>query len=340
MTASMKTTVSTTRSTATASRRGESGGRGRKQLADEQREHVPLSPGKRIGGFVLQVGGNIVIKRKFRLGAFKFRRDGKAFRVPDVFENILAERATAELLEAFSQFGDVAADVRVAGTKARQIAEKLRIDELRDAVKLRKIVLKRRRRKQDFAAAFERPKQRLADAVAFTVGVAELVAFVHHDRIPRNDFKIFAHLCREVIGHNENARELKRIRDARAPQLADTAGIQNLRRKIEFFLQLALPLLAERRRANHEKAASALRPKLTQHEPGFNGLAETDFVREEHAFRKRRLQREQRGLHLMRIQIHARVQERLANPVHVLSAAQRQRVREILRVISRSRGNY
>src|SRR6185312_2219787 len=74
----------------------------------------------------------------------------------------------------------------------------------------------------------------------------------------------------------------------------------------ELVVQLLAPLFAERRGHDQQDAALALGPALRDDETRLDGLAEADFIGKQHALSERRGQREQRGVHLMRIHIDAR----------------------------------
>ena len=66
-------------------------------------------------------------------------------------------------------------------------------------------------------------------------------------------------------------------------------GFQDPAGQEELLGQLLIPLLAQVGRRDDQDAPLALRPLLRQHQAGFDGLAETDFVGQQRALGKRRL---------------------------------------------------
>jgi hypothetical protein len=67
-------------------------------------------------------------------------------------------------------------------------------------------------------------------------------------------------------------------------------------------------LLAEIGGRDDKNAPLPLSPLLGKHDTCLNSLPETDLIRENRAFRKRRLERKQRGLDLMRVKIDLGIQ--------------------------------
>ena len=65
-----------------------------------------------------------------------------------------------------------------------------------------------------------------------------------------------------------------------------------------------MPLLAKIRRHDDENPPLPFRPLLGNHESRFDGLAKADFIGQQRAFGKRRLERKKRRIDLMRIEIN------------------------------------
>src|SRR6266498_4442754 len=113
-------------------------------------------------------------------------------------------------------------------------------------------------------------------------------------------------------------------------------GFENTARQEELFLQFLVPLLTEIGRGDDQETVFALRPSLGEDKPRLDCLAQTHFIRENGAFGKRRLEREQGCFDLMRIQVDLRVYERTRELLNtVRGAALGQFVSEIFCVVIR-----
>ena len=110
----------------------------------------------------------------------------------------------------------------------------------------------------------------------------------------------------ELVRADDDVRRLERaevaLLDGRVVGLRfeDAAGQE------ELLGQLLMPLLAQVRGRDDEDAPLALRPFLREHEPGLDGLAEADLVGEQRALGEGRLEGEQRGVDLVRVQVDLR----------------------------------
>ena len=69
-------------------------------------------------------------------------------------------------------------------------------------------------------------------------------------------------------------------------------GLDQAARQEELFTQLLMPLLPEVGGGDDENAALAFRPALRKYEARFDGLAESDLVRQQRAFGERRAEGE------------------------------------------------
>ena len=111
-------------------------------------------------------------------------------------------------------------------------------------------------------------------------------------------------------------------------------GLEDAARQEELLGQLLMPLLAQVGRRDDQDAPLALRPLLREHEPGFDGLAEADFVGQQRALRERRLEGEERRVDLMRIQVDLRARDRARELLDAVGReASRQLVGEVLGVV-------
>ena len=94
------------------------------------------------------------------------------------------------------------------------------------------------------------------------------------------------------------------------------------------------PLLAQIGRADHQQAAALFRPVLADYERGLDGLAQTDFVGQQHTFLKRVAQCEQCRLDLVRVQVDTGIEQRLGKAVDPIGAmAPREFVGVVLGVV-------
>ena len=80
-------------------------------------------------------------------------------------------------------------------------------------------------------------------------------------------------------------------------------------------------MLAQRGRADDDQPAFTFGPQLAKHQRGFNGFAETDFIGKDDAFAERVVEREQRGIDLVRVEVHAGVEQGLGNAVFFTGGA-------------------
>src|SRR5262249_52741573 len=76
-------------------------------------------------------------------------------------------------------------------------------------------------------------------------------------------------------------------------------------RKRELVVKLLAPLFAQRGGHDQQDAALAFGPALRNDEAGFDGLAQADLIGKQYTLGKRRGEREQGGVYLMRIHIDA-----------------------------------
>ena len=88
------------------------------------------------------------------------------------------------------------------------------------------------------------------------------------------------------------------------------AGVEDDVGEVELLFKLQAPLLAEAGGADDEQPPFAFGPILAQHQPGLDGLAEPDLIGQQHALRQRIAKGEGGGVDLVRVQVHAGVEQR------------------------------
>ncbi|MCY1550620.1 hypothetical protein D9M68_868870 [compost metagenome] len=145
--------------------------------------------------------------------------------------------------------------------------------------------------------------------MALAVGVAQFVGLVDDDHIPRHGRQLVFHAGGEVDGHDADDVTVQRVVDAAFTKPVPGACIEHFGGQVELVGQFLRPLLAQGRRANHQQAAPALCPQLAQHQCSFNGFAQTHLVGQYHAFAERVLEREERGVNLVWVEVNAGVKE-------------------------------
>src|SRR5262249_24011192 len=74
-------------------------------------------------------------------------------------------------------------------------------------------------------------------------------------------------------------------------------------------------------------------PILTKNNPCLDGLAKPHLVRKDNSFRQRRVQSEERGFNLVRIEINSRVEKRHGQTIQSSGGSPGEIVGEILRVV-------
>ena len=118
------------------------------------------------------------------------------------------------------------------------------------------------------------------------------MGLIHDHQIPRNRPQFILNPMGVVIGQHDYRALLERAGDPLAALLADLLRIENDGRQVKFLSQLSRPLLAQSSGTNHDDPAFAFSPVLAQHQPGFDGFAQANFISEHNAFGQRRPQRE------------------------------------------------
>src|SRR5262249_10770046 len=103
-------------------------------------------------------------------------------------------------------------------------------------------------------------------------------------------------------------------------------SLQDERGEEELSRHLELPLFPERCRDDKEDAPTTFGPLLREDKRSLNCLAQADLVGEQHATCVGRAQSEKRGLDLVRIEIDARVTERMRERLDTIVRVSKEKV--------------
>jgi len=293
-------------------------------LAQDQNEQVATTRGNAIEILALDEPRNVIVERLLLVGRFEGMSQSLAIGVADVFGDIAAQGALAEMAEAMPQVIEIAPGTHVLRGKGRPITEDIFVDEGREPVDFQQRILQRRGREENFFPFLKRVTDALTRLVAGPVAVAKFMRLVDDSEIERNtaDFVLVA--IGESVGANENFLRVERAWITVFFQFPISGSVENPTREMEFFLQFQGPLLADRSRADDKDASLLFRPQLAENQSGLDGFPQTDFVGENDAFGKRRLEGEQSGFDLVRIQIDLGVEERLRQAPNTLGVLQRE----------------
>ena len=164
----------------------------------------------------------------------------------------------------------------MGGLEFLQGLEDTRLEERQEIIKLGEIVLHRRCGQQQQEALVESVHQ----LVALACTVAQVMRLIDDDEIEI--------VCQQALGVLAAARLCDRCDQAfLAPECVGIAAQQRIvgsgTRNIELGLKLFPPLPDQRRRRQHQHALHhAAQQILLEHHAGLDGLAEADFVGEQH----------------------------------------------------------
>ena len=112
-----------------------------------------------------------LVERVLVVAGAEWPRDRPAIGVPDVFRNLIAERAFAKWRQPIAEARQIATGIRVLGSKRVDVAENVLVDQGRETVKFEERVLERSRGQQKLAAVSCGKANSLSDLVAGAVGV-------------------------------------------------------------------------------------------------------------------------------------------------------------------------
>ena len=219
--------------------------------------------------------------------------------------------------------------------KALEVAESVLVDDADEAEEFEQRVLQRRGREQKLVAFLQRQLERVGDDVGRLVDVAQPMGFVDDDEVPWRRSDIGRLAARKLIGADDDGvLHLERLKIPLFDCLVVGLRFQYPARQEELFGQFLMPLLAQIGRHDDENTPLPLRPSLRKDKTRLDGLAQANLVGQQRALRKRRVESEQRRVHLVRIQIHLRAGNRAGELLHaVRRAALGQLVGEVLGVV-------
>lgn len=132
--------------------------------------------------------------------------------------------------------------------------------------------------------ARQRLLEGLGDDVAGFVDVAQAMRFVEDDQVPVDALDIVSLGLRELVGTDDRTGgEQERVPLLLLADRVVAFGFEDQPLQAELVLQLLMPLLAQVRRNDDEHLPPPFRPALGDDQAGFDGLAQTNLVGEDHA---------------------------------------------------------
>ena len=285
----------------------------------------------------MQKGRDALVQRLLVVGGVERLGERLAFGVLDVLQHVAAQCAFGETGKTLTQFVKACPAVHELLAEGSFVAEQVLVDQRRQAVQLHQRVLQRRGGEQQLFAALQRALERLPGAVAGAVRVAQLVRFVDDHHVPGHGTQLGFQFGGELVGHDHDRladQPLQCGEHVASGLLAQRNGIHHGGGHGELVVQLLRPLLAQARRADDQEPTAALSPVLANHQRGFDGLAQSNFVRQQHAFLQWVSKGEQRCLDLMRVQIDAGIEQRLGEAIYAIGGVSpRQLVGVVLGVV-------
>ena len=164
------------------------------------------------------------------------------------------------------------------------------------------------------------------------------MGLVHHHQVPCRVGHVGGLVPRELVRANDNRVALERAEVALLHSRVVGLGLKKTAGQEELLAQLLMPLLPEIGGRDHQNAALSFCPALGEHEAGFDGLAESHFVRQQRALGQGGAEGEQGRVHLMRVQVHLRTGHSSGELLHAVGGAPLgQLVGEVLGMVVRDR---
>ncbi len=211
------------------------------------------------------------------------------------------------------------------------------VDHADQPVQLQERVLERRGGQEELAALLQGALDGVGDHLGRLVDVAQPVGLVDHHQIPGRGRDIACLAPGELIGADDDGvLALKWPVVSLADRLVVRLRFQNLAGEEKLLAQLLMPLLAQIGGRDDEEPPPPLGPVLREHQPSLDGLPQTHFVSEQRTFGERGLEREEGGVHLMRIEIDLSASHRRRQLVEAVGRnASGQFMREIFGLVIR-----
>ena len=290
---------------------------GRQQFPQHQRNELPLAGGQGVAGRAAQVLSHPLVQGLLVLRRREFLHQRYALGVRNIRLHLAAQGALAHGGQAAAQLAEcVGTGVGIAQraklvAKAGQVAKHAVVHHADQPIQLQQGILQRGGRQQHLGRVGQRLFQHLADDVARLVHIAQAVRFVHDHQVPRHAPQIVGLGLGELVAADDDAAALlKRQFVAVLALLLVAFGFQNQRLQAELVLQFLVPLLAQVGGHDDKDAPLAFGPALGDDQTGFDGLAQPHLVGQDDALGQRAVKRKQRGIDLVRVQVHLRVHQR------------------------------
>lgn len=295
------------------SQRSGNGKRGRGQEFPQHQDHErPLTGGQGLEVVSSQIVRDQMVQPVFALRRRKRLHDRQPFRVAHIRQHLAAQRALTERSQAGFQPVERRLVVEIGELllETFEVAEDAVIHDADQSIEFEQRVLQGRSGKEELGRVFEGLLQGIGDDVGRFVDVSQPVGFVDHDKVPTHETDLRRLATCELVGADDDLAAFERadisLPDGRVVELR----LQNPTGQEEFLLKFLMPLFAKIGWRDDEHATLPLCPFLREHQPGLDGLAESDFVREKCPLRERRPECEQRGFNLMGIEVHLRIHQR------------------------------
>ena len=270
-----------------------------------------MAGGQRLKVWPLQIFGHHIVERLLFIGWREFLGNRNSVCVADIFEHLPPQRAVADRRQARFKFVEqaTAGTAGILCAKAFGVAEGIIVDDADKAIELHERILEGRRRQQHLWYVGERGFKGAPNFVIRSVDIPQTVGFIDDDEIPRRDHELVGMARGKLERADNDSLLLERALLALFDHFVVVARFENECRQKEFFFDLLRPLLTKVSRTNNQDEAFAFRPFLGKDEARFDGFSKTDFIGENGALGQRRLERKERGLNLVRVEIDLRVEQ-------------------------------
>lgn len=188
---------------------------------------------------------DFVVECLFLIGRLEGVCQGLALGIADVFGDVAAEGAFAEVAKALLELFEITTGAHVLGGESGAISEDIFIDEGGEAEDFKEGILEGGGGEQDFFAIFERVSDGLTGLIAGAVAVAEFMGFIDDGEIERDaaDFVLVA--TGKRVGADEYFPGVKGAWVALFFQLAVGGGVEDLAWEVEFLVEFQGPLFAD-----------------------------------------------------------------------------------------------
>ncbi len=317
------------------SRYGE--GRGGEQLPQDQRYQGALAVWEHQQLLAAQVLGDALVQPLLFVGRGELLGERDAAGEADVLLHLRAQRPRAHRAEPRAEHaaGNLAGVAHEPLPEGSLVAEHPVIYHADEPVQLHQRVLQGRGGEHQLRRVGGGLPDAPGHPVLRLVDVAQPVRLVHDHKVPADALDLLRPAGGEMVGADHDpVTGVERVGLTASPQPSVGLRVQHPDRQVELLLHLGLPLTPDRRGHQQQDPAPPLGPPLGHHDPRLDGLPEPDLVGEYAAPRERRPEREERRVHLMRVEVHAGVGYRARQPLQrVRRSAQCEQMRKMLAVV-------